>query len=162
MFQRWIPRERWQRPGQRPWKRPRKGQRQLRTSTQSPRQRKQEARKLNRQRRKHPVSVSSQRVDPSSFYHTPDNFRAGAVRSCLPKWKQITNDKWVLDIVKGYRLELWSEPWQEYRPQPRRLENNSQKQLDDALLEFLRQGIIEPCDFDEEGFYSTLFPISKR
>ncbi len=96
------------------------------------------------------------------FRHTIDNFKAGSVRHCLPRWRQLTNDKWVLEIVKGYRLELKYDPWQTYRPKPLRLDSNSQSQLDQALQEFLRVGIIEPCNFDEDGFYSTLFPIAKR
>ncbi len=34
--------------------------------------------------------------------------------------------------------------------------------LASALEEFLELGIIEPCDFNEYGFYSTLFPIAKK
>ncbi len=101
-------------------------------------------------------------IDPTKFIHSVDNFRAGAVSKCLPRWKQITNDKWVLDIVKGYRIELKNDPYQAYRPRPLRLEPNSQSQLDEALKEFLCVGIIVPCNYEEEGFYSTLFPIAKR
>ncbi len=68
----------------------------------------------------------------------------------------------MLNIVKGYRIEFDSTPYQTFRPRPLRLENNSQNQLDEALQEFLRLGIIVPCDYDEDGFYSTLFPIAKR
>ncbi len=45
---------------------------------------------------------------------------------------------------------------------PLRLDVKSQNSLDKTLAEFLDLGIIEPCDVDEEGFYSTLFTTPKK
>ncbi len=101
-------------------------------------------------------------IDVDSFQHRVDNFRAGSVSRCYKKWKTITKDPWILNLVKGYKIEFKWDPYQEIRPQPLRLNAQSQKMLDDAFAEFLDLGIIEPCDFNEYGFYSTLFPIAKK
>ena len=101
-------------------------------------------------------------IDVNSFRHRVDNFKAGAVSRCYKKWKTITSDPWVLNLVKGYNIEFWADPYQSSRPQPLRLNDSSQKMLDDALEEFLELGIIEECNYDEFGFYSTLFPIAKK
>ncbi len=67
-----------------------------------------------------------------------------------------------MKLVKGYKIKFKAEPYQYYRPQPLRLNAHDQELLDTALEEFLELGIIEPCNFNEYGFYSTLFPIAKR
>ncbi len=76
-------------------------------------------------------------IDVHSFKHRVDNFKAGAVSRCYNKWKTITSDPWVLSLVKGYNIEFWADPYQFYRPQPLRLNANSQYMLDTALEEFL-------------------------
>ena len=101
-------------------------------------------------------------IDVHSFKHRADNFKAGAISRCLKKWKSITSDPWILSIVKGYNIEFKWNPYQYSRPKPRRLNKQSQAMLDEALEEFLDLGIIEPCNFNEYGFYSTLFPIAKK
>jgi len=37
---------------------------------------------------------------------------AGKIQFCLPAWRQITQDPWVLEVVKGYQLELVQTPSQ--------------------------------------------------
>ena len=36
---------------------------------------------------------------------------AGKIQFCLPAWQQITQDPWVLEVVKGYQLELVQTPF---------------------------------------------------
>ncbi|MCP4263166.1 MAG: hypothetical protein GY774_37505, partial [Planctomycetes bacterium] len=101
-------------------------------------------------------------IDVSKFKHTAENFKAGSISRRLQQWQEITTDKWILNLVKGYKIDFIVDPWQEFRPKPLRLNNHDQKLLDDTLREFLALGIIEQCDVEEYGFYSTIFPIEKR
>ncbi len=101
-------------------------------------------------------------IDVRKFRHKVDNFWPGSVSRCLKSWKALTNDKWILALVKGYKIEFKADPWQSFRPKPLRLNAHDQALLDNALEEFLHLGIIEPCDYNDEGFYSTLFPVAKR
>ena len=41
-----------------------------------------------------------------------DLVTAGKVRLCLTAWKVITQDPWVLGVVKGYQLKLVRSPSQ--------------------------------------------------
>ncbi len=123
---------------------------------------KQEARKLAHHRWRVTKNTVCMPIDVNSFKHRVDNFRAGAISRCYKKWKTITKDPWILKLVKGYNIEFKWDPYQDFRPEPLRLNNASQTLLDSALAEFLELGIVEPCDYNEYGFYSTLFPIAKK
>ncbi len=107
-------------------------------------------------------SANSMPIDVTKFKHKVENFKAGSISKCLKNWKMITSDRWILNMVKGYKVDFLSEPWQDYRPRPLRLDSHSQNSLDKTLAEFLELGIIEPCNEDEDGFYSTLFTTPKR
>jgi len=101
-------------------------------------------------------------IDPSKFKHKTENFRAGAIARAFKQWKKLTNDKWILNMVKGYEIEFLSKPRQTRRPRPLKLHSSSQGALDSALIDFLQTEVIESCDEEEEGFYSTLFPVPKK
>jgi hypothetical protein len=106
--------------------------------------------------------VSNMPIDISKFKHTATNFEAGSISRRLKQWKDLTSDKWILKLVKGYEIDFIVEPWQDFRPKPLRLNRHDQELLDTTLKEFLKLGIIEPCDINEYGFYSTIFPIEKK
>ncbi len=101
-------------------------------------------------------------VNTDSFIHRIENFQAGAISRCLEKWESITTDKWILKLVEGYQIDFAVKPYQTFRPQPLRLDSNTETKLHAALTEYLELGIIEPCDELEDGFYSNLFTVPKR
>ena len=101
-------------------------------------------------------------IDVSNFEHTVKNFQAGAISRQYENWSKLTSDKWILNLVQGYEVDFKNEPWQPFRPNQLKLDKQSTIDLDKALNEFLELGIIEPCDYDEDGFYSTLFTTPKR
>ena len=43
---------------------------------------------------------------------------AGRLPLCLHNWLRITSDQWVIQAVKGYKLELMSTPFQNFPPRP--------------------------------------------
>ena len=89
----------------------------------------------------------------------PENFRAGQINKNLGHWKALTSDAWILGVVKGYNLELADTPRQDKLPRAINLNHIEHKALNEALKEFLQQGIIELCNFDvgENYFFSNLF-----
>ncbi len=162
MFQRRVPRQSrvpWTR-GQRPP--PCKRSRKQGPRRQSRQEAQQEARRLSHRRWRINRSTVRSSIDPDYFKHRVDNFKAGSISRCFSSWRKITSDTWILNLVNGYRFKFRSEPFQYYRPKPLRLNVQSQKLLDDTLYEFLKVGIIEPCNVNDFGFYSTLFPIAKK
>ena len=158
----------WQRQGP-PFKRPKlsKLSKQPATTDETTRDRKQKARQLSHRMWKANRSrvrklKNLKKISVNSFIHRVDNFQAGSISKCYHHWRKITSNKWVLNLVKGYSIEFVDEPYQVFRPKPLRLNDSCQRLLDGALNEFLHLGIIEPCNYHEYGFYSTLFPIAKK
>ena len=95
--------------------------------------------------------------------HRADNFHAGAIARCIDNWKLLTSDKWILEVVKGYKIEFSEKPIQTYIPRPLRMPENKQRDLDKALSELLEAGIIEQSDRDPtKGFVSTTFTTPKK
>ncbi len=131
-------------------KKPQKEGRQVRKSSPPPSYRNSQVSTLD--------SDNVKPVDVSTFKHTVHNFQAGAISRCYDRWKSLTSDRWILKLVNGYEAQFESEPWQDRRPRPLKLDHKSQISLDKTL----ELGIIEPCDVDEEGFYSTLFTTPKN
>ncbi len=110
------------------------------------------------------VSISGKGtvVDTDNLKHRIDNFQAGAVSRCLDKWEKITTDQWILRLIEGYEIDFVAEPYQNFRPRPLRLDAGTESKLQQALVEYLDLGIIEPCPEEEDGFYSNLFTVPKR
>lgn len=45
------------------------------------------------------------------FRNTPENFKGGKIIENVYQWRQLTSDKYILNIVEsGYKLEFESEP----------------------------------------------------
>ena len=72
--------------------------------------------------------------------HKPENVYAGHITNRRSAWSDVTSDKWILDVVKGYN----SKPEQNYIPHPNKLPHN-QLALDEALEKVLDSGVIKPC-----------------
>ena len=48
----------------------------------------------------------SQDVTKINVVNNRDNFVAGKTRENFNKWSTITNDKWILQTISGYKVEL--------------------------------------------------------
>lgn len=54
--------------------------------------------------------------------NTLHNFQAGKTKLHFNNWKKITNDKWVLQTICGYHVELMQTPCQRTIPKPLKFE----------------------------------------
>ena len=80
---------------------------------------------------------------------TSENFRAGNIAQCYEAWAELTTDKWILHMVKpGYKIEFETLP-------SLHLKQKEPSKLDDALQEFVIQGIVEQCNGNHNAYYST-------
>ena len=74
--------------------------------------------------------------------------RAGRIQHCAHNWLQITKDPWILEVVKGYRLELEYVPVQ-HKPAPPLIMNREDIALTEAEVKTMTEkGAIipvEPC-----------------
>lgn len=50
--------------------------------------------------------VSSNTTDSilHSVYNKPENFVAGKISQFLNRWKSLTSDKWILDVINGHKI----------------------------------------------------------
>ena len=71
-----------------------------------------------------------------------ENFVAGSIANNRSAWKELTTDRWILDVVSGYRLEFPSRPEQNYRPHPMKLLHIDKLALAKALEDLLDYGVI--------------------
>jgi len=51
-----------------------------------------------------------------SLKNTVDNLKAGKTRNVVNEWRKITNDKWILETICGYKVTLSCTPNQPYSP----------------------------------------------
>ena len=89
---------------------------------------------------------------------------AGRLSLFHPYWKQITQDQWVLDVVRqGYRLDF-AVPPPPTRVRVTQLGGERQSALLDEVEELLGKCAIElvPPGQEKDGFYSTYFTVPKK
>ena len=78
------------------------------------------------------------------------------------KWRELTRDKWIHEVIAGNVLEFEEFPVQYRQPGPLRLHSADQQALDIAMLDFITHGIVEQCfPINLPCFYSNIFPVIK-
>ena len=88
---------------------------------------------------------------------------AGRLQYFLNNWEQITQDPWVLNTVKGYKIELLDSPFQPRIPQPSSLSQEQTSLVTKEISNMLDKGAIVEVTFNPRvGFYSTLFLVEKK
>lgn len=88
----------------------------------------------------------------------PDNFVAGKTAKHKNQWCKITSDKWILQTICGYAVELTDNPIQTWFPNQIKFSELDQIKIDHELSEFLQKGIIEPVyTKDHDEFISNIF-----
>ena len=98
----------------------------------------------------------------SVIINTSENFRAGKTSIALNEWRKITQDKWILDTVSGYHVQLSSKPFQCTIPKPFQFKETEKQAIQLEIIRFLDQGIIEIADINSEGEYiSNIFTRPK-
>lgn len=81
----------------------------------------------------------------------------GNIANCLGKWKELTSDPWILEIVSGFRLPFWEEPFQEYEPRPFNLSESQSVVFQKAVQDLLEKNVVEESVEEEGQFLSNIF-----
>lgn len=98
----------------------------------------------------------------STIINTSLNFRAGKTRMALNEWRKITKDKWILETVDGYRVQLSATPFQYKIPKPFNFKENEKQAIQFEITRFLNLGILELADENLDGEYiSNIFTRPK-
>lgn len=69
---------------------------------------------------------------------------AGRLRHYLPNWRVVTQDQWVLEAVKGYRIPFTQEPQQTCPPRQITLSQEGNSLMVDEIQGMLEKGVISP------------------
>ena len=87
---------------------------------------------------------------------------AGRVAHFQTNWELLTQDKWVLQTVGGYQLELLGVPYQARHPPPTRVSLENQAQISAEVSELLSKGAITETRVSTDQFVSQLFLEEKK
>ena len=76
--------------------------------------------------------------------------------------KVLTNDPWVPQAVKGFRIPFVSLPSQNSLPTEPVFLSEQAAQVREELQSLLEKGAVVPVTDSQEGFYSNLFLVPKK
>ncbi|WAR02998.1 POL-like protein, partial [Mya arenaria] len=94
----------------------------------------------------------------------PGNFKGGKTQKYLHKWKRVTNDRWILHTICGYRIELASNPYQTSTPKLIKFSDIENNQLQTEIYRLLDCDIIERVPFHSkpDEYVSNIFYRPKK
>ena len=92
----------------------------------------------------------------------PSTPSAGQIQFCAHNWMQITGDQWVLEVVKGYKLELDCKPVQHKPPPPLIMSKKDITLTQTEIEKLVIKGAIVPVAPCDRQFLSQLFLVPKK
>ena len=87
---------------------------------------------------------------------------AGRVSHFLPNWQAITQDKWVLDTIKGYRIEFLGNPCQKGKPPQLSFTEKEEECMQEEIQSMLDKQAISVAGASSESFFSQMFLVPKK
>ncbi|WAR03683.1 hypothetical protein MAR_010241 [Mya arenaria] len=89
--------------------------------------------------------------------NTKQNFKAGKTKFAFDAWKQLTNDKWIINTIVGYKLEVNIPPIQVNAPRPYKFSPKERTEIHLEIQKFLKQNVIEENgEFISNIFYRSI------
>jgi len=79
----------------------------------------------------------------------------------LSEWERITEDKWVLDAVSGYRIDFIEQPYQDIVPNEIPFSDEEWYLVDEEVKTLLNKGAIVQSWPEDGEFISNLFLVPK-
>ncbi len=87
---------------------------------------------------------------------------AGRLKHFVANWRRITTDRWVLETVNGYAIDLHSTPRQAGPPREPHLDMEAEAMLASELNKLLDKGAVRRVEESRAGFVSTMFLVPKK
>lgn len=102
------------------------------------------------------VPFTSPNITNISGGEKPDfgTFIAGGTKGCLLEWLKITHDPWILEAIRGVKIEWENLPSQSSDPAPYFMSGEKRRVLGEEIARLLSRGVLEKCSWD------NLFPMS--
>ena len=86
----------------------------------------------------------------------------GRLAYFLPNWEKITSDCFILQIVKGYNLELVQEPVQEHAPKCPNFSVQEKEILMEEIQKLILKDAVEIVQPSQDQFLSQMFVVPKK
>ena len=89
-------------------------------------------------------------------------FKAGNLTSFLPKWKSITSDREILDMITGTTIDFRYLPVQHRPPAIRKFSDTESQIIETEIKKLLNKGVIVSTDRETDDFISPIFLREKK
>ena len=87
---------------------------------------------------------------------------AGRIQYFLSNWQNITQDEWVLNTIKGYRIEFLRKPYQHRKPPQLTFTEKEEECMQAEIQSMLDKQAISRAGESSENFYSQMFLVPKK
>jgi hypothetical protein len=87
---------------------------------------------------------------------------AGRTQHYLSNWQTITQDEWVLSVVKGYRIKFLQKPYQQRKPLQLTFIEKEEECMQAEIQSMLDKLAISREEDNSESFYSQMFLVPKK
>ena len=95
--------------------------------------------------------------------NTPTNFTAGKIALHLNQWQEITSDFYILNCVKGYKIEFEDQPCQFNLPKPINFNSREKLIVNQEIEKLLSVNVVEKTDsLCTDEFVSNIFLRPKK
>ena len=91
------------------------------------------------------------------FENTPENFHGGKISNKLSIWQTLTSDHWILDVVRGYKIEFDTFPCQQKLPNPINLNLEESEIIRNEIEKLWMKGVLTNAKPDPENYISNIF-----
>ena len=93
---------------------------------------------------------------------TTVKFKAGNIKHCIKEWEYITNDKHVLETVKGCKIDFERTPYQSFKPKPLAFSDEECVFVEQEIENMLDKGVIIPSTHEQGEYISNIFLRPKK
>jgi len=87
---------------------------------------------------------------------------AGRLSQYVGNWEQITQDRWVLQAITGYRLELTQTPHQARQPHGISCSQEEHAKISQEIKELLDKGAIVEAPLSTGSYITQIFLVEKK
>ena len=95
--------------------------------------------------------------------NTVDNFTGGKLKYFVKNWEKLSSDAFILNAVKGYKIEQDEIPKQNFRPSPIVFNEQENKLITMEVNKFLKKGIVRlVLKREKEEYFSNIFIRPKK
>ena len=107
-----------------------------------------------------PLPVDSENLPPLPLPH-PQIPVGGRLAHFALNWQNITNDQWVLSLIKnGYQIPFKEQP--PLSREPIFFQQSQRRELEEEVTSLLQKGAVEEIQPETPGFYSRIFLVPKK